>query len=260
MTMAIGGYRQSAHLAKRLQCCALFLGLSLLSSPLCHASPRLGPSDIPEDAISIPLSIETIDEDRIHREIDRWSRSLCRAMLIERRDRCRPTSLASAIVETHVVGSTDRTLVVVHLSERRVREAFRIDRSVPIAIFRFRLCRASSVALEGERISQSTVTVGGSAGCFDPLTYLEQVAARLEPNDRPQAITLAKIELIRRVIQAEENDSGEDDPETRSPSQAALPGAEDVLADPPPPQRSMTPTRRRSVDREDAFVPRSMTD
>ncbi|MBY0363372.1 MAG: hypothetical protein K2X45_15825, partial [Phreatobacter sp.] len=105
-----------------------------------------------------------------------------------------------------------------------------MEKALPMSIFRFRLCRPSAVALEGERISQSSVVTGTGRGCFDPIAYLEQVARRLEPQDRPQAITLAKIELIRRVIQAEENDNGEDDPESREPGQADLPGASDTVA------------------------------
>lgn len=237
------------------------LGLlaALISPAFAAAGPaRLGPGDIPADSISIPLSIPTIDEEAIHAELNRWSRHICRAMRTTRTENCRRVSITSAIIETHVLGSTDRHLIAVHLDEKRLRRLFSLDTFVPVAIFRFRICRNSAVAQAGERVSQSTATVSDTQPCFDPIAYLETVAARLEPQDRPRAVTLAKMELIRRVIQAEagENDPSLDSEEDRPmPQQEQLPtDDEEEITSPPPTRRDSAPRSNRTPD---TFIPRS---
>ncbi|MFX6225934.1 hypothetical protein ABTF68_20875, partial [Acinetobacter baumannii] len=92
-----------------------------------------------------------------------------RAMAPRRAERCRNPSIASAIVETHVLGSTDRHLLTIHLDERKLRSIFGLDTHVPVALFRFRICRTSAVAQNGERISQSVATINPRAPCFDPI-------------------------------------------------------------------------------------------
>lgn len=239
--------------------CAAGLRIALAlaaASPAWHASGSEAQAtpDQPEGTIGLVIQPPDNDPARIGEEADKWGRLLCRARFPANAKRCRDFRISQAVIESQVIATTPLT-VVSWVDERRLGEAAGATPSGSAPYFLMPLCSPSLIAIPGEVIAETRA---------DPRSGCLSASSVGDHGKKGDALTMARLRLIREVIATQASEDGDPVPEQDPDLQGDAPQARagKLVALRPLPSAKPPEERLPKADLPDfpgdAFTPRSL--